>query len=650
MPNPVLSIRQKLLKWVKEHSWLETSEDADGSILYRCSLCCLNPTSGVVGVEDGNHAESVKLAAAREVNNSFWKGQVSRMEAEKDKRLMGYSPLVQNAIWLAREEISIVKFESLAEHCKLLGSSLSTEFHATRYSSWEFIESIDIVLMRKNADTIRNAVMHGIILDTVIDSAHRAQRMSLPGCSRARKLAVLARCIDSEGVCQVILWDLITIGDGKGATIAEAIRNLHIRDNIDVSRCYSWTSDGASAMVLAAQLAKKEPEGGWIACHCMAHRLDLAVSCDTWKKSNICQRIERSLRIVYNIFNRSGQRRKELKRLEGEFGRLVIPAALQDVRWLSKLQCLDIFYSSKDAIAAFISSQKQQFRDNTDYDFLLETIDEHSEDVLMLLRLLRPCGLLTKRLQERSLDLWGAQGLLESTTIQLKNIQNLSADLSSLRDALVDHLMERFPINEASWMSLLDMSHEYPDGVVKAKFNQILGKLKLEDPELKAVDFARDYQLVRNEYFRLKAAGAVIPDIHNIKPPGLSVSWAFYDNICRVVSPTSADAERVFSALSRHRSRFRRRLHIHLPALVRISMSKTIGASSQPSDEAFIREVLRTWDGSKQRRRRAKRLGPVPKKPRREIRSEPPIGSTTDSDPSEDDMVIQQADARESRV
>ncbi|EER01131.1 hypothetical protein Pmar_PMAR026312, partial [Perkinsus marinus ATCC 50983] len=54
-------------------------------------------------------------------------------------------------------------------------------------------------------------------------------------------------------------------------------------------------------------------------------------------------------------------------------------------------------------------------------------------------------------------------------------------------------------------------------------------------------------------------------------------------------------------------------------------MSKTIGASSQPSDEAFIREVLRTWDGSKQRRRRAKRPEPVSKKPRKEIRSGPLI-------------------------
>ncbi|EER19345.1 hypothetical protein Pmar_PMAR013875 [Perkinsus marinus ATCC 50983] len=79
-------------------------------------------------------------------------------------------------------------------------------------------------------------------------------------------------------------------------------------------------------------------------------------------------------------------------------------------------------------------------------------------------------------------------------------------------------------------------------------------------------------------------------------------------------------------------------------------MSKTIGASSQPSDEAFIREVLRTWNGSKQRRRRAKRPEPVSKKPRKEIRSGPLIGSDTGSDISDDDMVIQQADDRDRPV
>lgn len=47
MPNPVLSTCQKLSKWAKEHSWLVTSEDADGSILFRRKrIIPINPNIG----------------------------------------------------------------------------------------------------------------------------------------------------------------------------------------------------------------------------------------------------------------------------------------------------------------------------------------------------------------------------------------------------------------------------------------------------------------------------------------------------------------------------------------------------------------------------------------------------------------------------
>ncbi|KAF4683747.1 hypothetical protein FOZ60_008665 [Perkinsus olseni] len=112
-------------------------------------------------------------------------------------------------------------------------------------------------------------------------------------------------------------------------------------------------------MLRASELTKEGDEGPWIVCHCMAHRLDLAVSSDMWKRSSICQRIERTLRIAYSVFNRSGQRRRELKRFD---------AALQDVRWLSKLQCLSILYWSKDSIAAFIARRNMARGDKTDWE------------------------------------------------------------------------------------------------------------------------------------------------------------------------------------------------------------------------------------------------------------------------------------------
>lgn len=250
---------------------------------------------------------------------------------------------------------------------------------------------------------------------------------------------MLARCVLSNAPgtadsVETVLWDIISVPDGKSATISAAIRQLHNRDGVSLSKCLGWTSDRCQAMLTAADnVITDERDGGWLVCYCAAHRLDLAVSTDSWKNSPLCRRIERCLRIAYTIFNRSGQRRRELKALEVAYGRILIPTALQDVRWLSKLNCLQVLVSSKDAIAEYLTSKPNLLRDNADYEFLLETIDDYSEEMMMVVQLLRPCGILTKRLQERKLDLWAALALLDSTIVQLKAIDNLSDEVRGLR-------------------------------------------------------------------------------------------------------------------------------------------------------------------------------------------------------------------------
>lgn len=184
MPNPKLGIEEKLGKWAQEHKWLVSKREHD-VLLYRCSICALNPAAGrwstwrdaerlqkstvVTHLNDNNHKDSIKLAATRDTNNAYWRNQASRVDQEEDQKLMSDTPLVQCALWLAREEVSIQKFESLADHCKAVGAPVSTEFHSSRYSSWEFTEAIDIVVMRKNAETIRASAMHSGILDTTND-------------------------------------------------------------------------------------------------------------------------------------------------------------------------------------------------------------------------------------------------------------------------------------------------------------------------------------------------------------------------------------------------------------------------------------------------------------------------------------------------
>ena len=79
-------------------------------------------------------------------------------------------------------------------------------------------------------------------------------------------------------------------------------------------------------------------------------------------------------------------------------------------------------------------------------------------------------------------------------------------------------------------------------------------------------------------------------------------SWDLYRDLTRCVSPTSAEAERTFSYLSRLRSKFRRKLHVHLEACLRISQAKTLGSGFEYN--SFIDEVLTVWDEAKVRRNR----------------------------------------------
>ena len=57
---------------------------------------------------------------------------------------------------------------------------------------------------------------------------------------------------------------------------------------------------------------------------------------------------------VYEIFNRSVNRRRALKSLEKELGRLCVPRCLHEIRWSSKYLCLKSFYSSLEGIKQYI--------------------------------------------------------------------------------------------------------------------------------------------------------------------------------------------------------------------------------------------------------------------------------------------------------
>ena len=164
-------------------------------------------------------------------------------------------------------------------------------------------------------------------------------------------VAVLARCIDATGKVQVVFWDLLCMKDSKGKTFVDTILGLYERDNVDLQKIVGFSTDGCSAMKKALADFQHRTGLSVIWCHCLAHRLDLSLSTDVWSSSPLCKLVEEALRASYSMFNRSSQRRKELQALVVEFGKIKVPASLIDIRWLSKLRCLEVFASEGTSAA-----------------------------------------------------------------------------------------------------------------------------------------------------------------------------------------------------------------------------------------------------------------------------------------------------------
>ena len=457
---------------------------------------------------------------------------------------------------------------------------MDVNFHSSAKSGWAFLEAASTVILKNDCKIIREAPVHSLILDSTNNGDDW--------------VAVLARCVDRKGRPQIVLWDLVCMVDAKHLTFVETLLSLYKRDNVDVSRAVGWASDGCATMKKAAVKFEEEAGVKLIFCHCLAHRIDLALSRDMWLSSPLCKEVEEALRMVYSIFNRSSQRRKELQALANAFGKVRVPVALCEVRWLSKLNCLEIFAhpATAQALREYMVA-KPPDRQSSGERHLLNVLEDRMDEVRDILRILRLMGVLTANLQKRSLDLPGALLLLNETKAKLTEMTALSDELASLRDDLLGCLGNRIPVQESTWLGFLKLGVAYPDAVVLQKFSLLQKRLQHLKWEGNPEDFLKDYKRVRLALQDMMSWGADARDIDlDMVTAELDLGpiWYQYRSITHCISPTSAEAERVFSCLSRLRSKFRRSLHTHLEACVRVSQAKTLGSGFE--DDAFVDDVV----------------------------------------------------------
>ena len=98
-----------------------------------------------------------------------------------------------------------------------------------------------------------------------------------------------------------------------------------------ITHVVDMASDGCTTMNSAVREFDFRAGLRVIWCHCLAHRLYLALSIHVWGHPELCKSVEEAMPAAYTMFNRRNQRRKKLHSLAVEFGRVNVPAALIDM-------------------------------------------------------------------------------------------------------------------------------------------------------------------------------------------------------------------------------------------------------------------------------------------------------------------------------
>ena len=176
--------------------------------------------------------------------------------------------------FLADKNHALEEFGSLIDLCLRTGSKALLPLRkspSATYTSPTAVHQMMDALSSTIDDTlladIRNSPAYSLILDEVSD------------VSSTNNLGVIIKYIDSEGLAQIRFLADKELIRGTGEAVKEAVMAILEEKNLEPSKCFNLTSDGASAFSgkhngAAALLAAEV--GPVIVVHCHDHRLALA--------------------------------------------------------------------------------------------------------------------------------------------------------------------------------------------------------------------------------------------------------------------------------------------------------------------------------------------------------------------------------------
>ena len=266
-------------KWLGDYPWL--AYDAAERTMH-CRLCKELGKKTLMGMSGTknfrtrtltDHALSAdhQHAIAASEQDQTWVDVT--LAKNTDSRRKAIALAMQTCYWVITQEVANCKYKAMVEF--LQQQSLESALYLNRganatYSSTiifnELMECLSGVSEQQLKTELHQSAFIGIGIDESTDRASEKH---------------LARYVSRDAICKTVFMDCVSVPDGKALTVVNAVKSVITKFGVPISKVVGLGSDGASAM--ASELngvngLLKQDNPFLVFSHCVAHRLNLAVS------------------------------------------------------------------------------------------------------------------------------------------------------------------------------------------------------------------------------------------------------------------------------------------------------------------------------------------------------------------------------------
>lgn len=344
--------------WLSVYPWLRH----EGGLMF-CHVCRDAKFKNALAVGTDNFRTST-LTRHLELSEHMRLVQAPAAQAEMktavaqvfSKEAMAVSVAFKAVFWLCRENISLIKYQSLMElladlkvpNIEHLSCTEHTDYRSAR-SANDFLEVLSDMIDEEISLKARQSPVISIMTDESTDIVVH------------HKLAVSIRTVDPTTLqpSTFFLTD-VRLEEGTGKGIFKAIKHELDKRQIPITKVYGLGTDGASVMTgkklgLTGQFLQVNAHLN--NTHCGAHRVAL-VSEQAAEKVTAIKDFRDTVKNVYYYFYKSPTKAHQLESVQKILEEPTLRyKEVHSVRWLSFFEALEVIFRTLDSLLSFFETR-----------------------------------------------------------------------------------------------------------------------------------------------------------------------------------------------------------------------------------------------------------------------------------------------------